>query len=248
VPRAKPPRNDVAPPLRQNALVRVLEVSEVPLGKGPGWIRAVELEPPPKPLTPAQRWRIMQQVFRPLALELGWIVFEWNRLHEALCDLLQDISSDRELASAVWHSTTSERTQRDMLSNALASITNLDWRPQARNDIEWLLKKVNSLSGRRNNAIHAPLIFARNADDSDFAIRVEPLTSSGNPRALELVDKSLLREFKWYRDHLGRLARFAEDIHWTRIADEIPWPDRPQLPPVGEFPTEASRRRRKTSK
>jgi hypothetical protein len=246
--RAKPPRNDAAPPLLQKARVQVLEVSEIPSGKGPGWIRATGGESLQKPLSPAQRWRVMQRVFRPLALELGWIVFEWNRLHEALCDLLQDVSSDSELASAVWHSTTNERTQRDMLSNALASITDLDWRPQARDDIRWLLKKVGALSGRRNNAIHAPLIFAKDAADADSAIRIEPLTYSGNQRALELAGKPLLREFRWYRDHLGRLAQFAENIHWTRIADDIPWPDKPQLPPIGEFPTEASRRPRKRNK
>ena len=59
----------------------------------------------------------------------------------------------------------------------------------------------------------------------------------GNPHALDLLGKPLLPEFTWYRDHVGKIASFADSLHWAwRFSDHdppFPWPDRPQLPSRG---------------
>jgi hypothetical protein len=41
--------------------------------------------------TPRQRERARARAFRPLAIELGWLVYEWNRLQEAIGELFADV-------------------------------------------------------------------------------------------------------------------------------------------------------------
>ena len=41
--------------------------------------------------TPGKRQRLRVRVFRPLAIEIGWLAYEWNRLHEAMAELFADI-------------------------------------------------------------------------------------------------------------------------------------------------------------
>jgi hypothetical protein len=232
--RAKPPQTDVWPH-RARALIRVLEKSESPSGEIS--IKIEEIGPKQKSITPAQRQRLMVRAYRPFALEVGWIAFEWNRLQEALCELFADLLPDRDTAFSIWHSTWNDRAQREMLAAALRTskeVTNL--RAGSTEGIRLLIEKINALAGRRNNAIHAPLIFVNHALDGGFSVHIEPSDSSGNPRAMELMGKPLLREFKWYRDHLNRLARYAEDLHWMQLFDTYPLPDKPDLPTIGEYP------------
>jgi len=54
--------------------------------------------------TPAQRRREQERQFKPLAIELGWIAYEWNRLHEALGELFADaMGADTYTALSAWH-------------------------------------------------------------------------------------------------------------------------------------------------
>jgi hypothetical protein len=211
--RAKPPQSDVWPH-RGKTVVRVLEKFESPSGEG--FIRVEDLGPPQKAITPARRHQTMVRAFRPVALEIGWIVFEWNRLHENLCELFGDFGRHRGTAFAVWHSTPSDRTQREMLKAAIAADDSSEHlRSKFRDDVLWLLEKMDRLAARRNDAIHAPLIFVNHSATGGFEVHIEPNDDSGNPRALQLLGKPLLPEFKWYRDHLGRLASFAGDLHYA---------------------------------
>ncbi len=190
------------------------------------------------------------KVFRPLAVELGWIIFEWNRLHEALAELFADlIDIDHEpLGFSIWYNTINERAQRDMLRAAVTTIrkhatgrklTQLD-------EISWILGQLNELSGRRNNAIHSPLVFIN--DHHNESMEIMPHYFFGNPRATELRDKSLLGEFKWYRDHLSLLAGHAEDLNFAITFDSYSLPERPQLLPRGHYRTAAKPRQRSMSK
>ena len=196
--------------------------------------------PKKPPFTPAQRHRIMERAFRPLALELGWLVFEWNRLQEAMCELFADFSHDREIAFAVWHTAQSDRAQRKMLRAAVeADQLSAPSQVRFREDIHWLLEKIDALAGRRNGALHVPLVFVNHIKNGGFEVHLEPMGDSGNPHALDLLGKPLLPEFTWYRDHVGKIASFADSLHWAwRFSDHdppFPWPDRPQLPSRGLY-------------
>jgi hypothetical protein len=176
---------------------------------------------PKKPITIAQRNRLRVRAFRPIAQEIGWLAYEWNRLHEALAELFTDIITksnanvaDIKVAYAIWHSTPNDRTQREML---LAVINDSQWlkeaQPRGFEDVKWILKQLIALSGRRNDAIHAPLLFI--SDLSANTIEIIPSYFFGNPRATELRDKNLVEEFRWYKDHLARLAAFSENLHYA---------------------------------
>lgn len=114
-------------------------------------------------------------------------------------------------------------------------------KPKIYQDIDWLMQQLNALAGKRNDAIHAPLIFVNDADTR--TIEIMPNYFFGNPRATQLANKHLVEEFWWYKDHLGRLAEFAERLHYAFTFSEFPWPDRPQLPSRGHYKISA-----KTSK
>jgi hypothetical protein len=194
--------------------------------------------------SPKSIWGQIQQArakaFRPIAIELGWLVFEWNRLHEALAALFGDVVSptkNKSIPYAIWHSTSNDRTQREMLRAAAAAATTAN--PQAKSDIAWLLSELNKLAGRRNVAVHSPLIFANEMTETEII----PWWFFGNPRAAELRDKPLLDEFKWYRDHLARLAYFAEGLDLA-LSVGRPWPERPQLPSRDDFRNLGAKRRK----
>jgi len=82
----------------------------------------------PRPrLTPAQRKLRNERRFRPIAAELGWLAYEWNRLHEAFAELFADFMSKgddnhKPIGFAVWYSIPSDRTQRDMLRATIEAV------------------------------------------------------------------------------------------------------------------------------
>jgi hypothetical protein len=203
-----------------------------------------------KPPTPAQRERARIRAFRPLAIELGWIVYEWNRLHEALGELLADLIDQNRtrIGFGVWYATTNERTQREMLRAAIKAVDSYATipKPQEHAEILWLLDELTKLAGRRNTAVHSPLVLITNLDAGQ--VEIVPHYFFGNPRATELRDKSLPEEFKWYRDHLSKLALFAQQLHYSLIFPEYTLPERPELAPRGHYQSLARRRRRKKSK
>jgi hypothetical protein len=196
--------------------------------------------------TPGKRQRLRVRVFRPLAIEIGWLAYEWNRLHEAMAELFADIVTlNVGVGFSIWYSTTNERVQRDMLRAAVeATYRPQNEKPKQHGDIMWLLNQLNELGGRRNNIIHSPFVFVN--DLSVGEIEILPHYFFGNPRATELRDKSLLEEFKWCRDQLSRLAYFAEQLHYAMaFPDDFPWPARPQLPTRDHFKRQLARSRKK---
>lgn len=203
--------------------------------------------PDKKPPSPAKRNQMRARAFRPLALEIGWLVYQWNRLHEAMAELFSDIASPKEvqIGFAIWHSTPNDRTQRDMLDAAIKARGGHNFDGRQYNDVVWLLKQLKELAGKRNNAIHAPMIFA--TDPGTWDIEILPNYFFGNPRATELRNKNLLQEFRWYKDHLARLADFAERLHFAS-AEGFPWPDRPPLPSVGQYRNQKPSHHKNTAK
>jgi hypothetical protein len=175
------------------------------------------------------------------------MIYQWNRLHEAMAELLADIVSkdNQQVPRAIWYSNPSDRTQRAMLRAAIdAAHIATSPKPRIHADVVWLLNQLDGLAGKRNVAFHSPLVFVN--DLHADTIEILPMYFFGNPHATQLRDKSLPEEFKWYRDHLSRLAGFAEMLHFATTFPEFGWPDRPQLPPRGHFRSPGPKRRKKS--
>lgn len=190
------------------------------------------------------RWKTIQKkALKPVAIEVGMLVFAWNTLQEGLCELFANLSDDRSssdsrnVAYAVWHSAPNDRPQREMLRCAVAAIKSDD--PSTLKlceGISWTLEKLQALAGRRNDAIHTPLIVVLLSRE-DLSTEIEPLCRSGNPKSRQLLDKPVQEEYRWCRDHLERLAWFVNELHlaWYFRERNFPWPDKPELPSRGHY-------------
>ena len=167
--------------------------------------------------------------FRPYAVELGYLLYSWNRLQEVFGRLFWDLTgiSNGRLPLAIWYAVPSDRTQREMLRAAIhAHPARLKDHPRARDDLIWMINRANSLADQRNDAVHAPLIF--NTDARGTKLRSAYL--AGHPRALKLKDKNLMVEFRWYADSADVLSRFGERAHYCLLQNGAAWPDRPKMP------------------
>jgi hypothetical protein len=181
------------------------------------------------------------QHFQPYAIELGAFVYGWNQLHDNLADLFWAVLGglNGAIPLAVWHSISSDRSQREMLRAAadarfLAHFPNIEKNKiknaEAAKRFKWLLGETDKLSIYRNDVIHAPYWFLKGAK------KLVPNTFQGNPRAKGLGEVDLLHEFQWCRstatvlgDFTGRLSvavRCFDNEHHS-------WPDIPQLPNRG---------------
>jgi hypothetical protein len=130
--------------------------------------------------------------------------YEWNRLQEALGELFADAIHNNRQGFAIWYSTPNDRAQREMLRAAVDMgfpITDTVNPPRER-VILWLLGEIEKVADRRDDAIHAPLVFVNTSDGIDLS----PMYWLGNPRARKLRDKDLLTEFKWYRSSAAALG------------------------------------------
>jgi hypothetical protein len=173
--------------------------------------------------------RARQRIFRPYEQAIGHVSVEWNRLQEHLGIIFARMFLTVSIVPrAIWHSTQSDRAQREMLRAALdaAAVEHLFGRNQAVEDIKWLLNEAHKLAERRNNALHAPYVII--ADDQ--GTRFAPMDFSGNPRAAKLVKKDLLIEFAWYADCARVLSDYAFAVQYALALPHQPWPGRPALP------------------
>jgi hypothetical protein len=192
---------------------------------------------PPKLKTPAQRRREGERLFRPVALEIGWISYEWNRLQEGLAELFSDIL-ETKIAFAVWHSVRSDLAQREMLIAAVNSkfpaAANPKHDTKERTELLWLTTEAGRLSHKRNDALHVPFYFLIHADH----IELLPFNIFGNPKAKTMAPKDLMKEFKWYRATAAVLANYAEILHYALTFQDqcYTWPSRPSLPHLGQSP------------
>jgi hypothetical protein len=201
----------------------------------------------------------LRQIFTPYGVELGYVVFSWNQLHDNLASLfgviftpLQDRSaalnsSFYRMALDVWHSTNNDYIQRAMLREALrqATIT-----PEQREAIESALNEIdNSLRHKRNAAIHSPLMFTTAVIEDAVKTFIEPSIWSVSPNAKAMrksLEKrsteaifsrqELIEELKWYGALADSLGRYIGAIRLNLGNPEIDaLPDKlvlPQPPPV----------------
>jgi hypothetical protein len=175
----------------------------------------------------------------PYQLALGKVAHAWNHMQENLGMLFCGLSGlDDTMGLGIWHALKSDRSQRDLLEAAILAASlgedfNSDF-PTAKEDIEWLLKKVNALADGRNSAIHAP-IFSLTSGEAE----IRPLTIYRNPNAAKLLGKDILAEFEWYEAYFVAIRKYAAAIclalasrHPATLTSLGPWPDRPLLPTV----------------
>ncbi len=173
----------------------------------------------------------LQREFRPYALELGQLVYAWNKLQERLGHIFWLlVSSAKPLTTnAIWHSTSNDRAQRDMLRSAVDATPCSELTDKQKADLTWLLTQANKLADRRNDAIHSPYMFMVNQqDESDLSVMSSYLYD--NPRAIKLRGKDLLAEFVWYRASAETLAQFAANIWLALSESENSWPKKPSMP------------------
>ena len=203
--------------------------------------------PPSKLLKRKQRER--EKVFGPLATEIGWVAYEWNRLQSALAELFNDVLETKSgaVGYSVWHSLKSDLSQREMLRAAANYHVVTDSEKKAFCEtVVALLNKVNDLSRKRNDALHVPLIFVHTAT----GLEIETLAFFGSPQARNLDSKNLIEEFRWYRKSLAVLAGYAEELHYAlRFPEHYPLRPIPALPALGEkdSPKRSTRRRKPKS-
>jgi hypothetical protein len=167
---------------------------------------------PPKLHTRQQRQREEERQFKPLALKIGWIAYEWNRLQETLAELFADAMGNHSPAFKVWHSVRSDLTQREMLKAAAEDKMAFGAESLKRvwGEILWVTNEATALSHKLNDALHAPFFFVTHPDK----IEVLPLHIFGNQKAKKLLSKDILKEFEWYKNSLAVLADYAMILHY----------------------------------
>jgi hypothetical protein len=133
------------------------------------------------------------------------------------------------VALAIWYSTKSDRTQRDMLEAAVNASPGR-WEPKARDGLKWLLCCADELAERRNDAVHAPVTFHMGPRE-DGGFEVVASYFAGNPRAKNLRGKRLLVEFDWRERYAETLSRFSDGlVAAIAYPDSNRWPDPPPKP------------------
>jgi hypothetical protein len=174
-----------------------------------------------------------------LALEIGFLVIEWNNLQEHLLLIFQHCltgsAPDDDRAQAVWHSIQSDRTQREALRAVLKVWTNkTKFSDEAQIELDWLIVEANKLADMRNSVIHAPFIPFVSSTTSSLV----PNHMLGNPKAKKLkAAQDLLKEIIWYREKAKTLSDYAIDLFVHLASSKTPLPGRPQLPHRGQSPT-----------
>ncbi|MEJ0093094.1 MAG: hypothetical protein WDN46_06600 [Methylocella sp.] len=198
-----------------------------------------------KPRRPTARQ--IDNAFAPYALEIGRLTRAWNGLHNMLGEIFSRIISRNNvnISRAIWHSLMSDKTQRDILKAAYQAPGAIDSKvhPKAIADLKWLIKNVDDLGFRRNDAIHAPMLVGKYMRTGEMVVL--PDIYAGNPRAIKLHEKELLLELRWYRMCADTLAKFAGVIWFHLGRDKGSWPERPLLPTLGQGQTDRASRRKK---
>jgi len=177
-----------------------------------------------------------RELMEPIETALGRVVIAWNDLHDSMGWIFSRlVGVDSNLGFPIWNSVIADRGQREMLRAAAWSSPVLDNRAECAEDIDWLCKQTDGLSGKRNDAIHAPY---KPIYDAEGKGEVRPFYYLGNPRAIALSDKDLMEQLVWFYLSFECLHRYAEEINTALLAKDLPWPERPQMPTLGQKGTQ----------
>lgn len=156
--------------------------------------------------------------FEAYCLALGKVAHAWNYLHEKLGRLFATIlRCDPHVTNAIWYKPDSDRIKVGMLGAAISTQQDQWWLPDypsAKDDIVWLVERVQNLADMRNNVIHAPCVLRTDGGGTAMAA-----SFNGHERAKKLWGKEILVEFDWCERYAEELTRFAvamETALWDR--------------------------------
>lgn len=191
------------------------------------------------------RTRFTEKPLRPYVAAIGQTALAWNDLHEHLGRFFGHFmrGASREAGLAIWQSSRVDRSKRQLLEAAVKTAPKelTSGHPKFKDDLLWLLARVEALEDTRNNVVHAPLHLEFDSDDlappiaqykkGDFisVASVLPMDFGNNTRAKNLIGKNLLSEYRWCRDSLVKLRVFLRAIDESVDSGKT-WPRRPKLP------------------
>lgn len=204
----------------------------------------------------------LRDIFRPYGVELGYVAFSWNRLHDQLAQIFAVLftpTNERKSASnspfyrmamAVWQSSNIDYSQREMLRRAINAPSAVLSQGQIE-AIETVLNEIdNSLRHKRNSALHAPLMFTTAVIDDAVRTYVEPNVWTPNTNAKMLRNSvakrngpnqtfdpsDLVEELKWYGAIADALSSYVAEIGLTFDDPEHALPGKLKLPRPGHRP------------
>jgi hypothetical protein len=207
------------------------------------------------PELPRDPW---DTAFEPYAMEIGFLLREWNDLQERLLSLFITLLRwpNEDIARAIWHAVPNDRSQRQMLLGAASALYNPahpsrkitkaqrdedPFRVAFWDEISWIIKSTDTLGAGRDAAAHSPVALLA-ADPLEFIAR----HYHGNPQAASLRGKKLLVEFRLYRYRASALRKHAEAINqhikWEK---PLPLPQRPPWPGAHQKATSTHKGRAK---
>lgn len=195
--------------------------------------------------------------FTPYATAIGQGTLAWNSLQESLGGVFWGLMGGYTGVGrpiAVWQSLKADRPKRDMLQAAYKGLDKSfdELFPQARADLDWLVKEINSLEDARNNFVHAPLSMTvpvsafktlgpttsgKQRREIPKEAKVVPHDWGMNTRAQRIAGKNLLKEFRYCREAAIVLRDFCDHVTHALRTKGAPWPDRPKLPNRGQKKT-----------
>ncbi|MBX3348975.1 MAG: hypothetical protein KF747_09525 [Nitrospira sp.] len=180
----------------------------------------------------------------PYLHELALLVVVWNELHMELSQLFCIAAGMPDMGTGlrIWHSTGNDRAQREFLREALhGDLQHLRrvkekgklFADKAKEEIKFILKTVDTISGPRNDAIHSSYLFK--SDGKRITMCADDFFMS--PRAKNLSGKDLLVEFQRQRSIATTLSIYSQGIRLALyLVPEPPWPARPKLPTTNKAP------------
>lgn len=203
-----------------------------------------------KPPEHNQRWpAITAPIYKPYVVAIGQLALAWNQLHEALALLFIELLANGHAypATDMWNAAAFDRQKRLLLKSLLRTVDlKYPAKLQMKADLEWTLVEIDKVEDARNDAVHSPLTVTPEgkvlgmltADGKQVRVpvtinKVVPSAAFDNRRALKLLNKDLLSEFRWCRDMSLTLTEYVGDVYQSVAAnpsESAAWPARPSLP------------------
>jgi len=201
-----------------------------------------------------ERWpAITAPVYRPYVIAIGQLALAWNQLHESLALLFIELLANGRAypATDIWNSPTFDRPMRLLLKSLLRTIDRrYPSKLRMTADLEWVLAEIDKVEDARNDAVHSPLTVTPEGEVLGILIpgredkvrlsvtvnKVVPRIAFDNRRALKLLNKDLLTEFRWCRDMSLALNEYVGAVYEAvaaNPAESDAWPSRPPLPNRG---------------
>lgn len=156
----------------------------------------------------------IDEAIRQYATAVGYIVYEWNLLHERLGQIFALIHPEgKDVALADWYSKYDDTVLRKKLRKAVSNsdFSETIYKDKLQQELLWILKECCVLADDRNRAIHAPAI-AHIDFRRDVITDVKPFDVFGHPRAKEFKGKDLLKELESYSQTARILGEYSEAV------------------------------------